>query len=554
MKLKKTLIYSILLASLVSSSLMVGCSNDGKTSSGGTSSPSKNSQLVKDGVDFQDLNTKEVNDSIEKYSKQVGISNVEKISIDWQLATESFTEDKGVSQYLFAQKKLDIDSPYIIARLMEYIAGAKTAGQDALFGLDKSDSKGYILEPKEKLESINKDLKAVKDGKLKESKFEYDRFRGYAYYPDAKKGIFDEYRPTITLVGKDGKSLDIDFRLDALKLLINKSGTSDIKKISDTGMNYFEGLLLSKNLSDQIGKDTYKLLKDHKIDFDYFMSTKTLQMPEKLKEPTYGDRFKLYWAGVDTIIRSNGFKDGIEKYLGKEISIDIYHIKPIQVLEYTKDKSKSSSINSDNIDKDSKISGANNDNLRPSGEDIYDNVGKVIVLRYKDKNIGAYLCSEKNLYNLDHKGIAQVTGGTYEQWLDKTFEDDADRIEIAKLDSHQFIKKYVDMMTVKDFDLNVFDIPELDIYSGKVSDSPSPLVSELKNNIISSSLVSAEDVTGKDGFAPDFKDKPNDIDVRVVIDYKFKDEVDLTNGENETIFSLRKISDTLGYRIVSQGI
>ena len=59
MKLKKTLIYSILLASLVSSSLMVGCSNDGKTSSGGTSSPSKNSQLVKDGVDFQDLNTKE---------------------------------------------------------------------------------------------------------------------------------------------------------------------------------------------------------------------------------------------------------------------------------------------------------------------------------------------------------------------------------------------------------------------------------------------------------------------------------------------------------------
>ena len=40
-------------------------------------------------------------------------------------------------------------------------------------------------------------------------------------------------------------------------------------------------------------------------------------MPEKLKETTYGDRFKLYWAGVDTIIRSNGFKDGIEKYLGK---------------------------------------------------------------------------------------------------------------------------------------------------------------------------------------------------------------------------------------------
>ena len=138
--------------------------------------------------------------------------------------------------------------------------------------------------------------------------------------------------------------------------------------------------------------------------------------------------------------------------------------------------------------------------------------------------------------------------------MDKTFEDDADRREIAKLDSHQFIKKYVDMMTVKDFDLNVFDIPELDIYSGKVSDSPSPLVSELKNNIISSSLVSAEDVTGKDDFAPDFKTKPNDIDVRVVIDYKFKDETVLTNGENETIFSLRKISDTLGYRIVSQGI
>ena len=83
-----------------------------------------------------------------------------------------------MSQYLFAQKKLDIDSPYIIARLIEYIAGAKTAGQDALFGLDKSDSKGYILEPKEKLESRNKDLKAVKDGKLKESKLEYDRFRG----------------------------------------------------------------------------------------------------------------------------------------------------------------------------------------------------------------------------------------------------------------------------------------------------------------------------------------------------------------------------------------
>lgn len=83
MKLKKTLIYSILLASLVSSSLMVGCSNDVKTSSGGTSSSSKNSRLVKDGVDFQDLNTKEVNDSIEKYSKQVGISKVEKISIDW---------------------------------------------------------------------------------------------------------------------------------------------------------------------------------------------------------------------------------------------------------------------------------------------------------------------------------------------------------------------------------------------------------------------------------------------------------------------------------------
>ena len=98
--------------------------------------------------------------------------------------------------------------------------------------------------------------------------------------------------------------------------------------------------------------------------------------------------------------------------------------------------------------------------------------------------------------------------------------------------------------------LVIWKVSTIQIYSGKVSDSPSPLVSQFKNNIISSSLVSAEDVTGQDGFAPDFKAKPNDIDVRVVIDYKFKDEIVPTNGENETIFSLRKISDTLGYRIV----
>lgn len=529
---------------------MVGCSNAKDSFNDVTST--RNTKVIKEDMDFEDLNTKEVNDSIEKYSKQLGISKVEKVDVDWQLAVEQYTDKKDSSQYLFVQKKINIDSPYILAKLLEYIADAKLASQDEVMGLTNSDSKAYILEPKEKVDKVNREIKAIKDGKLKEHEFKYVEFAGYPYYPDAKKGEFDQFRPNIKLVGKDGKSLDINFRLDSLNMLINKSGTPEIKKVSDVGMEYFEGMLYSKSLSEQIGKDSYKILKDHKLDFDYLMSTKTVRMPEKLKEATYGDRFNLYWAGVDTMIKSNGFNEGIDKHLSKDISVDIYHIRPIDVLESGQEKSDSAKAGSD-INPSGDGKGPDQEYPDTNEQKIYDHVNKLVILRDKEKNIGAYLSSDKNIYNLDHKNISQATGKTYDQWLDSAFEDDEDRRELAKLDSHQFIKKYVDMLTVKDFDAQAFYIPELSIYNGKISDRKSTFVNEFKNNVVSATLIQAEN-RPYDGELGPYKSDPRDIVLDVVIDFKFKDEVTRMNGENQSMYTLRKLSDSLGYRIISQGI
>src|SRR3712207_6558618 len=112
-------------------------------------SEKKNVVVDRQDIDFEDLNTEDVNTSIEKYSKDLGISRVKEIDIDWQLAADQSSQGKGVSKFLFAQKKIKIDSPYIISKLLEYITTSKVAGQDELFGLNTADTKSYSLEQKE---------------------------------------------------------------------------------------------------------------------------------------------------------------------------------------------------------------------------------------------------------------------------------------------------------------------------------------------------------------------------------------------------------------------
>jgi len=475
-------------------------------------------------IDFEDLNTEDVKTSIEKYSKDLGIPRVKEIDIYWQLAADQSSQGKGVSKFLFAQKKVSLDSPYMISKLLKYIVTSKNAGQDELFGLNTVDTKSYSLERKDRLEEINSELKGIKDGKLKKQKFNYVQYGGYFYFPGVSEGDFSEYRPSIRLVSEGGKQLEFDFNLDSLHLIFQKKGSNNVKVFSDDGYKYFLGMMEAKDLSDKIGKDTYKILKNYKLSPDYLMSVKVIRMPEKLKEDTFGDRFNLYWASVDTMIKSNGFKDGLSKHLGKDVSLETYHLTGIKKKANT-------------------------------GEDYYVDVNKVFVLRDGSEQLGVYLSAGNFMLNLEQKYLEDVTGITYESWLDKMIEDDQYGREIGKLDAHEFIKKYVDLITVPDFDDKSMFVPTLDEYVGKTSDMSSPYVSDMdNNNLISASLVSVKDMNDVDGFNGSYKQKPDDIVLNVVIDYKFKEEMSRSSGESETNFTLRKISDRLGYRIVSMGI
>src|SRR3712207_2009894 len=73
---------------------------------------------------------------------------------------------------------------------------------------------------------------------LLEKKNNYIQYGGYFYFPSVSEGTFNEYRPSIKLVGEDGKQLEFDFNLDSLRLMVQKKGSNGVKVFSDDGYKY----------------------------------------------------------------------------------------------------------------------------------------------------------------------------------------------------------------------------------------------------------------------------------------------------------------------------
>lgn len=257
-----------------------------------------------------------------------------------------------------------------------------------------------------------------------------------------------------------------------------------------------------------------------------------LKLPKDFKEDTYGDRYNLFWAYVNDLLKTeNDSKDGLEKYKNQKIVLEKYYVS----------KANFSSLNYDNEKK--------------SYYKINDPAA-IVAIRVDDKLIGKFMYGisyPQDVVRLDGKNLMEVTNKSYSDWLSTVMRNDEDSQELAKLSSVDLIKKYYTMLDAGDNNANKLWLAELSAVSGKVSQQVNQEIDEFKDNVeyllIGDIKKSEIDVSSLEAITPEdhIESFITDIDV------KFKKEISILNGQDSPIVTLVKLDNNQGYRIVGKG-
>ncbi|MEG0249506.1 MAG: hypothetical protein RR561_00880 [Peptostreptococcus sp.] len=473
-------------------------------------------------VNFKD-DSKLTRDTI-SLSKTFGLKDVKSIKIDYQgyasvggsNGSSNNTNSKPISDYILWGKELKINDPYVINQILYYLNYTHKVESDKKYN--------------EEINKLNSDLKKIEEGDMLPNKEKLKKYQGYPIYNGSKKITPKKFEPLITLKSSDGEKVDIPFLLDSTEsiVIIDKNSVA----LSRDAIAYFENLIDQDDINTNFSSDIYKMAKQNKLKISFRGENVEVKLPKEFKEDTYGDRYNLFWAYVNDLIKTeNDSKDGLEKYKNQKVTLEKYYVS----------KADFSSFNYNNEKK---------------SYDKINDPAAVVAIRVDDKLIGKFMYSisyPQDITRLDGKNLMELTNKSYSNWISSVMKNDENSQELSKLSSVDLIKKYYTMLDSGDNNANKLWLPKLSAVSGKVSQQIVQEVDEYKDNIdylligdIKKSDIgvdSLEMVTPADHMESYITD----------IDVKFKREISTLNGQDSPIVTVVKLGDNKGYRIAGTG-
>lgn len=432
----------------------------------------------------------------------VGLKDIDSIKItldDWIGG-----HDPKKNDILVLERTLDIKSKSQVL-----------AFADIFMGVGKKDLKGD--ENYKEVLSHKKDI--VNRLKLSPEKAMID-----SYIKDIKENKHGNYKNTtikgnvepkssISFKSKSGNQVDfvLENALGRDLLLVNKKGR--IYELSYLDLNYIIYTMMDSHDKGPLSKDLDKYVKDKGDYIKYRISHVDVKIPNKLEEPTYGDRFKLYLAYVNDLLKKTGFKEGLDPYLGQDLSFERYRLN--------KESQK-----------------------RSSEEESY-----LIAIFSGDKLVGAYKDFYGYAKSFDGKTLEDLLKIEYRAWVKTKMVHDKEAAELEKLGDKDIIRKFVELQNARDKRQEGLMLPDYRDGYSKMFKSMHDVEDGFIDNVLSAKLLSIKPDERK------FEVGLNTIDKAYMVetDYRFKEAIIKENGVDEQRFELINLGPGLGYRIYQMG-
>lgn len=432
----------------------------------------------------------------------VGLKDIDSIKItldDWIGG-----HDPKKNDILVLERTLDIKSKSQVL-----------AFADIFMGVGKKDLKGdenYKEALSHKEDIINR-LKLSPEKAMIDSYIKDIKENKHGNYKDTTIKGNVEPKSSISFKSKSGDQVDfvLENALGRNLLLVNKKGR--MYELSYVDLNYIIYTMMDSHDKGPLSKDLDKYVKDKGEYIKYRISHVDVKIPSKLEEPTYGDRFKLYLAYVNDLLKKTDFKEGLDPYLGQDLSFERYRLN--------KESQK-----------------------RSSEEESY-----LIAIFSGDKLVGAYKDFYGYAKSFDGKTLEDLLKIEYRAWVKTKMVHDKEAAELEKLGDKGIIRKFVELQNSRDKRQKGLMLPDYRDGYSKMFKSMHDVEDTFIDNVLSAKLLSIRPDERK------FEVGLNTIDkaYMVKVDYRFKEVIVIENGVDEKSYEMINLGPGLGYRIYQMG-
>ena len=433
----------------------------------------------------------------------VGLKDIESIKItldDWIGGHDSKKND-----ILVLERTLDIKSKSQVL-----------AFADIFMGVGKKDLKGDEIykEALSQKEDIVNRLKLSPEKAMINSYIKDIKENKHGYYKNTTIKGNVEPKSSISFKSKSGDQVDLVVEPGSGEnsyFVVNKKGA--VYGLTEKDLEYIKYVMRDSLDKGPLSKDLDKYVKDKGEYIKYRISHVDVKIPNKLEEPTYGDRFKLYLAYVNDLLKNTDFKDGLAPYRGQDLSFERYRLN--------KESQK-----------------------RPSEDESY-----LIAIFSGDKLVGAYKDFYGNTNSFDGKTLEDLLKIEYKDWVKTKMVHDKEAAELDKLGDKGIIRKFVELQNARDKRQEGLRLPDYRDGYSKLFKSKHDVEDGYIENIISAKLLSIRPDERK------FEVGLNTIDkaYMVEVDYRFREAIVKENGVDEQGFELINLGPGLGYRIYQIG-
>lgn len=386
---------------------------------------------------------------------------------------------------------------------------------DIFMGVGKKDLKGdknYKEALSHKEDIINR-LKLSPEKAMIDSYIKDIKENKHGYYKNTTIKGNVEPKSSISFKSKSGNQVDfvLENALGRDLLLVNKKGR--IYELSYLDLNYIIYTMMDSHDKGPLSKDLDKYVRDKGDYIKYRISHVDVKIPNKLEEPTYGDRFKLYIAYVNDLLKKTDFKEGLDPYLGQDLSFERYRLN--------KESQK-----------------------RSSEEESY-----LIAIFSGNKLVGAYKDFYGYAKSFDGKTLEDLLNIEYRAWVKTKMVHDKEAAELEKLGDKGIIRKFVELQNARDKRQKGLMLPDYRDGYSKMFKSMHDVEDGYIDNILSAKLLSIRPDERK------FEVGLNTIDkaYMVEVDYRFKEVIVIENGVDEKSYEMINLGPGLGYRIYQMG-
>ena len=433
----------------------------------------------------------------------VGLKDID--SIKFTLDEQIGGHDEKRNDILIIEKVFDMKTKSQILVFADILMGAGKK--------DQKDSKDYkdamawkkVVAKRLKLSPA----KSIVDSLLKDIKESKNE-----YYKDATIKTYVEQKSSISFKNKSGDQVDLVVEPGSGEnsyFVVNKKGA--VYGLTEKDLGYIRYVMRDSMDKGPLSKDLDKYVKDKGEYIKYRISHVDVKIPNKLEEPTYGDRFKLYLAYVNDLLKKTDFKEGLDPYLGQDLSFERYRLN--------KESQK-----------------------RLKAEDPY-----LVAVFSGDKLVGAYKDFYGNAKSFDGKTLEDLIKVEYKDWVKTKMTHDKEAAELEKLGDKGIIRKFVELQNVRDKRQKGLMLPNYRDGYSKMFKSMHDVEDTFIDNVLSAKLLSIKPDERK------FEVGLNTIDKAYMVetDYRFKEAIIKENGVDEQSFEMINLGPGLGYRIYQMG-